>query len=102
MPPPLTAVSSHKQSGIKRDIAPVQPRMRMEQAISPNYSSPWITQDGKPAARDGLPHLQRVFAIIHADGYKARAHRLEVFCVLRELAQLARTVRSPVAPIEDQ
>jgi hypothetical protein len=44
----------------------------------------------------------RVFAVVNANGYKSGVERVELFRMPRELAQLARAVRSPVPPIEDQ
>ncbi len=43
-----------------------------------------------------------MLAVVNADGYKTRVNGIELFLVTRELAQLARTVGSPVPAIEDQ
>jgi len=51
---------------------------------------------------DAVPDNERVFAVINADSNNPCVEGVEFFRVLRELAQLARAVRSPVPPIEDQ
>jgi hypothetical protein len=43
-----------------------------------------------------------VLAVVNADRYQTGVESVELFCMLRELAQLASAVRSPVAAIEDQ
>jgi hypothetical protein len=43
-----------------------------------------------------------VLAVVNADGYQTGIEGIELFCMLRELAQLASAVRSPVAAIENQ
>jgi len=43
-----------------------------------------------------------VLAVVNADGYKTGVEGVELFRMPRELAQLARAVRSPVPPIENQ
>jgi hypothetical protein len=43
-----------------------------------------------------------VLAAVNADGYQTSIESVELFCMLRELAQLASAVRSPVAAIENQ
>lgn len=43
-----------------------------------------------------------MLAVVNADGYQAGVEGVELFCMLRELAQLASAVRSPVAAIENQ
>jgi hypothetical protein len=74
----------------------------VDQAIGANHLGARITQDGELAVYDGLPDLQRVLAIVNTDGHKVRADLVELFRMLRELAQLTRTVGSPVPTVEDQ
>jgi hypothetical protein len=51
---------------------------------------------------NAVPDKERVLAVVNADGYKTGVEGVELFRMPRELAQLARAVRSPVPPIEDQ
>jgi hypothetical protein len=51
---------------------------------------------------NAVPDTESVLAIINADGYKSGVERVELFRMLRELAQLARAVRSPVSSIKNQ
>jgi hypothetical protein len=49
-----------------------------------------------------VPNLFCFRTVIHADGQHAHAKLIELFVVLRELAQFGGAVRSPIAAIEDQ
>ena len=51
---------------------------------------------------DAVPDNERVFAVINADSNNPCVEGVEFFRMLRELAQLACAVRSPVPPIENQ
>jgi hypothetical protein len=51
---------------------------------------------------NAVPDKERVLAVVNADGYQTGIEGVKLFCVLRELAQLASAVRSPVAAIENQ
>jgi hypothetical protein len=46
--------------------------------------------------------MVRVLAVVNADGYKTGVEGVELSGMPRELAQLARAVRSPVPAIENQ
>lgn len=74
----------------------------MQQAIGPNYPRTRVAQDSEPAVHNALPDLRCVLSIVNANSYHASVEGFELFCVPRELAQLARAVGSPVAAIEDQ
>jgi hypothetical protein len=51
---------------------------------------------------NAVPDTEGVLVIVNADGYKSGIERVELFGMLRELAQLARAVRSPVSSIKNQ
>jgi hypothetical protein len=51
---------------------------------------------------DAVPDNERVFAVINTDSNNSCVEGMEFLRVLRELAQLACAVRSPVPPIETQ
>ena len=102
MPPSLAAIYINEESSVQRDIAPINACVRMYQAIGANHLSTGIAQDRELAVYDGLPDLKRVLAIVNTDGHKLCADRIELFRVLRELAQLTRAVGSPVPTVEDQ
>jgi hypothetical protein len=51
---------------------------------------------------DAVPDNERVFAVINTDSNNSCIEGIEFLRVLRELAQLACAVRSPVPPKENQ
>jgi hypothetical protein len=102
VPPSLAAIYINEKSCVQRDIVSFHAGVRVDQAIGANHLGARITQDGELAVYDGLPDLQRVLAIVNTDGHKVRADLVELFRMLRELAQLTRTVGSPVPTVEDQ
>lgn len=51
---------------------------------------------------NAVPDKERVFAVVNADSNNPCVEGVKFFGMLRELAQLAGAVRSPVAPIENQ
>lgn len=102
MTPSLTPIYINEESSVQRDIISFHTRMRVDQAVGANHLSPGITEDRELAVYDGLPDLKCVFPIVNADRYKARADLLELFRMLRELAQLTGAVGSPVPAVKDQ
>ncbi len=74
----------------------------MEQSIGADHLSPRVAQDRELAVDNFLPDQTGVLTVIYTDRHNPRIQRIEVFFVPRELAQLTRAVRSPVAPIENK
>lgn len=58
MPPALVSVHIHQQSGIQRDIAPIDAAVRVHQAVAPDNLSPRVAQNGELAVRHGFPHVE--------------------------------------------
>jgi hypothetical protein len=74
----------------------------MCQTIGTNYFCAGIAEDGELAIDDFFPDGSGVFTVVHADCYHARLETVEIFFVLRELAQFPCAIRSPVSPIKNQ
>jgi hypothetical protein len=74
----------------------------MEQSIGEDHLSRRVAQDRELAVDNFLPDQTGVLAVIHTDCHNPRIQRIEVFFVPRELAQLTRAVRSPVAPVKNK
>jgi hypothetical protein len=96
------AINIHEQSCVQRDILSAHTGTAMQQTVGRNHLSTWVAQDGEPSVHNAVPHKERVLAVVNADGYKTGVEGVELFRMPRELAQLARAVRSPVTPIENQ
>jgi hypothetical protein len=101
-PPALAAIHINEQSGIQRDVATVDAASGVQQAIGSNCVGPGITQDRELAVHHFFPYGVRVLAIVNTDSQHPRVEGIEIFFVPRELAQLSRTVGSPIAAIEKQ
>ena len=95
-------IEIYEQCGIQRNVLTLHACTGVQQAIGPNYPRTRVAQDSEPAIHNALPDLRGVLSIVNANSYHASVERFELFCVPRELAQLARAVGSPVAAIEDQ
>jgi formylmethanofuran:tetrahydromethanopterin formyltransferase len=102
MPPAFAPVGVHKQSGVQRNVPSLNSRTGVYQAVGANHLSTGITQDRELAVHNAVPDMMRVLAVVNADGYKTGVEGVELFLMPRELAQLARAVRSPVPAIENQ
>lgn len=102
MAPALPAIGLHQQTSVQRDVPSFHSRTGVDQAIGPNYPGAGIAQDDELAVDHLLPHGTRVLAVVNTDGYKTGVEGIELFYVLRELAQLARAIRSPIPAIKDQ
>ena len=102
MPPAFAPVGVHQQSGVQRNVPSLDSRTGVYQAVGPNHLSTGITQDCELAVHNAVPDMVRVLAVVNADGYKTGVEGVELFGMPRELAQLARAVRSPVPAIENQ
>jgi hypothetical protein len=95
-------VEIYEECGIQRNVLSLHACTGVQQAIGPNYPRTRVAQDSEPAVHNALPDLRCVLSIVNANSYHASVEGFELFCVPRELAQLARAVGSPVAAIEDQ
>lgn len=73
----------------------------MDQPILADNPRTGIAQHGELTLHDLIPHLSCMLLIIDTDGKQAHPELLELVVVLRELAQLARAIGSPMAAIED-
>lgn len=102
MAPAFLAIGLHQQSSVQRNVPSLHSRAGVNKAIGSNYPGAGIAQDGELAVDNLLPHETRVLAIVNADGYRTRVEGIELFCVPRELAQLARAIGSPIPTIKDQ
>jgi hypothetical protein len=101
-PPALAAIHLNEQSGIQRDVGSVDAARGVQQAVGANHASPGITQDRELAVHHFFPDGASVLVIVNADRQHPRVEGIEIFFVPRELAQLARTVGSPIPAIEKQ
>ena len=99
-PPQLAAMLIDQQRCIQRDVLPASSG-GMDQPILADNPRTGIAQHGELAVHDLIPHLSRMLLIIDTDGKQAHAELLELVVVLREPAQLARAIGSPIAAIED-
>ena len=102
MPPSLAAINIHEQCCIQRDVVSFHASTAMQQAVGLNHLGTGVAQDGELAVHNAVPDKKSVFAVVNADGYNTRVEGVEFFRMPRELAQLARAVRSPVAAIKNQ
>jgi hypothetical protein len=101
-PPALAPIDIYQQCGIKSNVLSLHACARVQQAIGPNYPRTGVAQDTELTVHDALPDFECVLNVVNANSYDASVEGLKLFCVPRELAQLARAVRSPVAAIEGQ
>jgi hypothetical protein len=101
MPPAFVPVGIHQRSGVQRDIPSLHSRTGVDQAVGPNHTGTGIAQDTELAVHSFLPDQERVLAVVDANCHQTGVEGFELFCVPRELAQLARAVGSPVTAIED-
>ena len=91
-----------EQRRVQRDVVSLHSRAGMQQAIGANYFSIGITEYRELLVYNVPPEGKSLLRVVHADGDDADVERVEVFFVLRELAQLASAIRSPVTTIKDQ
>jgi hypothetical protein len=101
-PPAFASLSIDEQRGVQSDVVPFFSSIGMDQSISSDHLSTWVAQDREPAIDNFLPDQTGVLAIIDTDCDKPRIQGIEVFFVPRELAQLTRAVRSPIAPVKNK
>ena len=101
-PPAFASVNIDEQGGVQSDVVPFFSGIRMDQSISSDHLSPWVAQDREPAVDHFLPDQTGVLAIIDTDCDEPRIQGIEVFFVPRELAQLTRTIRSPIASVKNK
>lgn len=102
MAPSFAPIYINEKSSVQSDIASVDAGVRVYQSIRANHLSSGITKNGELAVDGGLPNLECMFLIVNTDRYKARADLVELFRMLRELAQLTGAVGSPVPAVKDQ
>jgi len=101
MAPSLAAINIHEQSCVQGDVLSLHTGTVVQKTIGTNHPRTWVAQDGELTVHNVVPDTEGVLAIVNADGYKTGIDRVELFRVLRELAQLARAVRSPVSSVEN-
>jgi hypothetical protein len=101
MPPSLAAINIHEQSCVQGDVLSLHTGTTVQKTVGSNHPRTWVAQDGELTVHNVVPDTEGVLAIVNADGYKTGIERLELFRMLRELAQLARAVRSPVSSIKN-
>jgi hypothetical protein len=95
-------IEIYEECGIQRNVLSLHACTGVQQAIGPNYPRTRVAQDRELAVHNALPDFQCVLAVVNANSDQTCVEGFEISCVPRELAQLARAVRSPVSPIEDQ
>ena len=98
-PPAFASLSIDEQRGVQSDVVPFFSSIGMDQSISSDHLSTWVAQD---RVDNFLPDQTGVLAIIDTDCDQPRIQGIEVFFVPRELAQLTRAVRSPIAPVKNK
>src|SRR2546428_8962414 len=74
----------------------------MEQSVGADDLSRRVAEDRELVVDNFLPDQTGVLTVIYTDCHNPRIQRIEVFFVPRELAQLTRAVRSPIAAIENK
>ena len=74
----------------------------MNETVRADHLRTRVAQDIELMVHNTVPDNERVFAVINADSNNPCIEGIEFFGMPRELAQLARAVRSPVPPIENQ
>jgi hypothetical protein len=74
----------------------------MQQAILANYGSAGITEDGKLFVHFLVPYQVGMLLVICADRDDSRVKLVKLGFVLRELAQLLHSKKSPITTVEDQ
>lgn len=100
MAPAFAALLIEQVGGADGDVF-VALTMRVQQAVLADYDCAGVAENWKLAVDFFVPDQMRVFLIVDTDGGQASVKRVEVRLVLRELAQLVYTERSPVATVED-
>ena len=101
MTPSLAAIEVNEQSCVQGDVLSLHTGTAVQKTVGTNHPRTWVAQDCELTVHNVVPDTEGVLAIINADGYKTGIDRVELFRMLRELAQLARAVRSPVSSVEN-